>query len=339
MRGLPRRHQAVTAVFVTGQIVERWVRGWTYSHRGVPFEPVAARLATIGDLRKNYALKSSITFTRTAVIDGMGRNVHVVNISVNDRSEFGVSDALHAYMERIGYAPSTIQQRLGRLAALRVDPRDATRDDVLASIPTGLQASSKRVYVAALSAAYRDLITLGICDTNPAAGIRIPGFHRGTPRPVPDGDLDVLLDQTGRERDWTVLGAFAGLRSSDVANLYAEDLVDGRMIELDGKGGVKASLPAHPLIVDVFDRAADRGPLWRVGSGRLSSVWSAWAFDITGHRYQFHQLRHSFATRIYRASGQDLIVTRDLMRHSSVATTQIYAGVEDPLLVAAVVGL
>ena len=263
----------------------------------------------------------------------------MITTSVKDRSKFGVSDALHAYMERVGYAPSTIQQRLGRLAALGVDPRDATRDDVLASIPTGLQASSKRVYVAALSAAYRDLITLGICDTNPAAGIRIPGFHRGTPRPVPDGDLDVLVDQTGRERDWTVLGAFAGLRSSDVANLYAEDLVDGRMIELDGKGGVKASLPAHPLIVDVFDRAADRGPLWRIGSGRLSSVWSAWAFDITGHRYQFHQLRHSFATRIYRASGQDLIVTRDLMRHSSVATTQIYAGVEDPLLVAAVVGL
>ena len=38
----------------------------------------------------------------------------------------------------------------------------------------------------------------------------------------------------------------------------------------------------------------------------------------------FHSLRHYFATTMLEKSEGDLLAVRDLMRHSSVATTQIY---------------
>ena len=38
-----------------------------------------------------------------------------------------------------------------------------------------------------------------------------------------------------------------------------------------------------------------------------------------------HSLRHTAATRIYEASGGDLILTREFLGHASVQTTQVYA--------------
>ena len=38
-----------------------------------------------------------------------------------------------------------------------------------------------------------------------------------------------------------------------------------------------------------------------------------------------HSLRHTAATRVYEASGGDLILTREFLGHASVQTTQVYA--------------
>ena len=38
-----------------------------------------------------------------------------------------------------------------------------------------------------------------------------------------------------------------------------------------------------------------------------------------------HSLRHTAATRIYEASGGDLILTRESLGHASVQATQVYA--------------
>jgi site-specific recombinase XerD len=39
-----------------------------------------------------------------------------------------------------------------------------------------------------------------------------------------------------------------------------------------------------------------------------------------------HQLRHTFATRVYETTG-DLLITQQLLGHASPATTAIYAQV------------
>jgi integrase len=251
-----------------------------------------------------------------------------------------VIESLRNHLTSVGYAEATITQRCARLAALKVPIGEATQSDILASLGT-VSPRSKRVYVGSLKSAYRDLMQLGLVHHNPCEGIRLPTPGRREPRPLPDEALAVLMAGSGPERDWTVLGAYAGLRSAEVVHLYAEDLVTtqhGHAIEVEGKGNVKSLIPAHPEVVAIFARAPERGPLWRMKPDSMSGRWSAWAGHLGLPGLRFHQLRHTYGTRLYRLT-QDLLLTAEMMRHSNINTTTIYAKLGEGKGYAAVSGL
>lgn len=251
-----------------------------------------------------------------------------------------VIESLRNYLVSVGYAEATIVQRCNRLAAIRVPLHLATQADILASLGSA-SPRSKRVYVGSLKSAYRDLMQLGIVQHNPCEGIRLPSPGRTQPRPLTDGELALLLSGSGPERDWTVLGAYAGLRAAEVVHLYAEDLIStqhGYAIEVEGKGNVKALIPAHPDVVAIFTHAPDRGPLWRMKPDSMSGRWAAWAGQLGLPGLRFHQLRHTYGTRLYRLT-QDLLLTAEMMRHSNINTTTIYAKLADGKGYAAVSGL
>ena len=74
-----------------------------------------------------------------------------------------------------------------------------------------------------------------------------------------------------------------------------------------------------------------RGPLtrngvWRVVKGLMAAV----GLDP---RYATHSCRHTYATHLYRASGNDLEVVQEQLGHANIKTTTIYAKVtkEDKL--------
>jgi len=52
-----------------------------------------------------------------------------------------------------------------------------------------------------------------------------------------------------------------------------------------------------------------------------------------------HSLRHWFASGVYRTSGKDLLLVRDLLGHSSVRTTTVYAQFDRAGAAAAVLAL
>ena len=252
----------------------------------------------------------------------------------------GIIEEYEAHLMRLGYAPGTVAQRVARLRALPVSPEVATSDDVLASLPADAMASTKRIYLTALRNAYRDLETMGLVSHDPTVGLRLPKPGRRLPKPLTDEQVDLLVSQTGRERDWTVLGCYLGTRAADVVNMYREDLFQTRSgwaVRLHGKGDVEAVVPAHPLVVDVIQRGPQRGPLWRLRADSMSQTWGIWAYDL-GVEARYHMCRHTYGTRLY-ALTQDLLLTRDLMRHTSVATTQIYTAVEAEAQYKAVSGL
>ena len=46
-------------------------------------------------------------------------------------------------------------------------------------------------------------------------------------------------------------------------------------------------------------------------------------------QYHFHTLRHTYATRLYKSSNNNLRLVQRQLGHVSVATTQVYADIMD----------
>jgi site-specific recombinase XerC len=52
------------------------------------------------------------------------------------------------------------------------------------------------------------------------------------------------------------------------------------------------------------------------------------AADVQGHRT--HDLRHSYACHLLRASGHNLRLVQKQLGHASIRTTEVYADIFDP---------
>ena len=80
-----------------------------------------------------------------------------------------------------------------------------------------------------------------------------------------------------------------------------------------------------PLFVGQRGRLTRNG-VWRAVKGLMAAV----GLDP---RYATHTCRHTCATHLYRASGNDLEVVQEQLAHASIKTTTIYAKVtkEDTL--------
>ena len=170
------------------------------------------------------------------------------------------------------------------------------------------------------------------------AAARRPHEPGPRPRPVTDHDLGVLLERLDDPyRSWAILAAYAGMRRAEVARVRGDALTRGPYgpevrIEV-GKGGHSASLPAHPLVIGVLEDAP-RGRVWQYTPQRLGLLAST-EFRRVGVPATMHQLRSTFATRLYRATG-DVRTVQQALRHSSLVTTIRYIGADQDRLAAGI---
>ena len=183
--------------------------------------------------------------------------------------------------------------------------------------------------------------------------MKIRGEHRKSRLPdylEPD-ELDALLAAAPPvHRLYFLLCARAGLRASEAAALRDEDIIwrDGEpaILHVIGKGDKEALLPLAPSLrcsLPVFTQPGQRGWLFSGYKGKhltrgAASFWllaDAERAGIPRRKAHIHSLRHSFATHLLRA-GVDLVTIRELMRHASLASTQIYLHVSPERLQGAV---
>ena len=248
--------------------------------------------------------------------------------------------ALH--LESLGYARDTIKARKRLLRQIDKPFAEVSSRDIIERLHTGLKPNSRRTILAAYRSAFNDLMSMGVVSNNPTAGVRLGRTGRGQPRPLTPAQVErIITADDCDERAWSILGLFAGFRASDVVSLYPDDLEEayhGWVVHVDGKGNVRVPIPAHPMVVDLIQRRGPRGPLWKIQAEHMSGRWSRWCGEMGMYGLRYHQCRHTFATRLYAATG-DLLLVRDAMRHTTVATTQIYAQMDDAKTSAAIVNL
>lgn len=227
--------------------------------------------------------------------------------------------------------PSTVRRACRETGS---DPLRMTTDAIASYLASKPNPNTKGTYFTALGAWHDYLGAMGLRADNPMAVLRRPRQPRGTPHPVSTVGLTRLLGSplTCGTRAAIVLAAYAGLRVHEIAKVRGQDLdLDEQVLSLTGKGGKTARLPLHePILRSALEMP--RQGYWfpaRPSSGRLhvtsrgmtSRITLAMrAADVAGTP---HSLRHWYATHLLR-EGADAVTVQELMRHSSLATTQIY---------------
>ncbi len=135
-----------------------------------------------------------------------------------------------------------------------------------------------------------------------------------------------------------LLMAYAGLRVSEVAKLRWDD-VEGDVIRVRmGKGRKDRLVPAHPRVVEALStlrkmsllRSAYVFPSPKDPKRPVTTRALQYLIERLGRRAGLprrllhpHVLRHTFATRALRESG-NLEAVRRLLGHASISTTQVY---------------
>ena len=214
----------------------------------------------------------------------------------------------------------------------------ADRSDIESwMLERGIAAGSRKNYLTALTSFYRWAVDEGHLDESPTRRIAKPMVRSTMPRPVSHEDLVCAVDAATEPtlRLMLLAGALAGLRRAEIAFLRAEHVGSESVLVagLGAKGGHERHVPTHPDVLEavhalgrpakgwLFPSQRDDLPLRPFSVGqRVSNHFSRLGIAAT-----CHQLRHYFASEVYRSSGGDLVLVQRLLGHASVATTQIYA--------------
>ena len=148
-------------------------------------------------------------------------------------------------------------------------------------------------------------------------------------------------------RDWMIidLALNTGLRVQEVADLKVEDLHleynQSSLVVQNGKGGKKrvvrigSKLKAH--LKRYIKLGLNKGEYVFSSSRGENLTRSALLMIVKNNmklaglpaHFHFHSLRHTYATRLYKSSNNNLRLVQRQLGHVSVATTQVYADIMD----------
>lgn len=173
---------------------------------------------------------------------------------------------------------------------------------------------------------------------NPMVKVGTPRVPDREPRPISDADVVRLL----QTRMWTstrrmiLLALLAGLRVHEIAKIRGEDVdFSTRLLWVKGKGKRLKSVPLHPLLIEMASEMPAAGWWFPMRGYEAEHMLSKSVSDVIGRtmdradvRGTPHCLRHWFASALLEA-GVDIRVVQTLMRHKSIATTQVYTKVPD----------
>ncbi len=197
------------------------------------------------------------------------------------------------------------------------------------------------------------LVADGILEANPAAAIPLPRKALTQPEVVDRYAIEELLesfpDNPAGRRDLAMVELLygAGLRVGELVAINMDDLsLSERMLRVRGKGRKERLVPFGRCAAGAIKNYLPHRSHWRRSiesdddpvfvnqrGGRLSDrsvrrvLNTAVERTADLHRLHPHSLRHAFATHLLEA-GMDLRAIQELLGHSSLATTQMYTGVD-----------
>ena len=193
----------------------------------------------------------------------------------------------------------------------------------------------------------------GLIESSPAAGVGSPKLPRRLPQVLSPEQVSTLLEAMGgtkpldlRDRALFELVYSSGLRCQEALDLRLRDVsFESCEIRAKGKGRKVRIIPVGEFALRALERYLQEGRTRLVTGGtqedhvflsRTGLPLSSSDVQRRLTRYLAragvpsgtspHTLRHSFATHLLEG-GADLRVIQELLGHSSLRTTQVYAHV------------
>lgn len=226
------------------------------------------------------------------------------------------------------------------------DPRSITDVDVAQYISfmrtvRKMKPASIARPIRALNSFFDWLVESKVVPTNPTQTSRIPKETTRSPKSLSEQEIYRLRRAVHKSRNARDIAIFemmagTGLRVSELCHLELFDVTISERkgtVRVHGKGGKYRGVPLNAevrksLRAYVNERGltpgalfiGQRGPMSPSGVFRLLRKYAAQAgLDVSPH-----VLRHTFATRLLRKGGADLVTVKELLGHEDINTTAIY---------------
>jgi len=239
-----------------------------------------------------------------------------------------IKEKLHDRYRTQGFSENLFRNDWNLILRTGVHPQVATEEDLQKAILRAKSQGTRPNYGSRLKSVFTALNKMKLIDNNPTLEMPVIRKGRGIPHPLTKGEAELLMTEAREPmRSWFILGCLAGLRAMEVSKVRGLDLEetpDGYVLRVFGKGGTDLAIPVASRVADLIKSFNTKGRIFQVTPNKLSSRASKEMKRLGIDNKTFHACRHYFATTMLEKSGGDLLAVRDLMRHSSVATTQVY---------------
>ena len=225
---------------------------------------------------------------------------------------------------------------------------DIVRNWIISLLDNKISPVSVNRKLSSLKSFFKFLMKQGFVSVNPLRFVTGPKTKKPLPTFVKEKDMEELLDGDGFDedfegvRDRLVLDMLydTGVRRSELVGLQDTDIdYDAKVIMVTGKRNKQRLIPFAERLknlmlayTEVRNREVDAGCGWffvrkngeQLSTGILYTIVKKRLSDIpTLAKCSPHVLRHSFATSMLN-NGAELNAVKELLGHSSLASTSIY---------------